>query len=222
MGTDAGSDDDAAAGDLRDALVDDLVARSVVRSSGVEAALRSVPREHFVPGVSLREAYSDRPQRVKEVAGQTLSTISQPTMIAIMLEAAELQPGHRVLEIGTGSGYNAALLAEIVGPAGLVVTIDVEHDLVTAARDRLAERGLDQVVAITADGREGFPSAGPYDRIISTVGVARIFPSWIDQTVEGGLVLAPILADDRLVVMRRRGTELREVSSSPARFIPLR
>lgn len=208
--------------ELRDALVDDLIERRVVTSAMVETAMRAVPREFFVPEVALRDAYADRPQRVKEVGGLTLSTISQPTMIAIMLEAAELEPGHRVLEIGTGSGYNAALLAEIVGPAGRVVTIDVEHDLVVAARDRLSRRGLDQVVAVTADGREGFPSGGPYHRLMSTVGVTQVFPSWVDQIVEGGLVLAPLIREDRLVVARRRGAELHEVSSSPARFIPLR
>lgn len=220
MDPDAHPRDDAT--ELRDALVDDLIERRVVTSAMVETAIRAVPREFFVPEVALRDAYADRPQRVKEVGGLTLSTISQPTMIAIMLEAAELEPGHRVLEIGTGSGYNAALLAEIVGPAGRVVTIDVEHDLVVAARDRLSRRGLDQVVTITADGREGFPSGGPYHRLISTVGVTQVFPSWVDQIVDGGLVLAPLLGEDRLVVARRQGGELREVSSSPARFIPLR
>lgn len=207
---------------LRDDLVDRLVAAKTVRSPAVEAAMRSVPRERFVPDLDVASVYDDRAQLVKEEGGSTLSTISQPTMIAIMLELAELSPGDDVLEIGAGTGYNAALLGTIVGPEGSVVSIDVEDDLVRSAADALADVGPSNVEVHTADGRDGWPEGAPYDCVMATVGVPSVPPAWRDQVVDGGRLLAPLLDPRTLRVERRRGDEWETEATSPAAFIPLR
>lgn len=216
-------DQRAAAGiAFRDALVDHLVAAGTVRSPGVEAAMRAVPRERFVPDIDVASVYDDRAQLVKEEAGATLSTISQPTMIAIMLELAGLAPGDRVLEIGAGTGYNAALLGHLVGPDGTVVSIDVEEDLVRGAADALADVGLRNVELHTADGRDGWPDGAPYDCVIATVGVASVPPAWRDQVDDGGRLLVPLLDPRTLRVERRHGDRWETEATSPAAFIPLR
>ena len=212
----------AASTAMREELVDRLVATGTVRTPEVEAAMRSVPRERFVPGLDAVSVYDDRAQLVKEGAGGTLSTISQPTMVAIMLELARISPGDRVLEIGTGTGYNAALLGTLVGADGSVVSIDVEDDLVRSADVVLAELGLSQVECHVADGRRGWPAAAPYDCIMATVGVPEAPLAWRDQITEGGRLLVPRLHANTLQVERRRGDAWETEATSPASFIPLR
>lgn len=208
---------------LRDQLVDRLVREASVRTPAVEAALRAVPRHEFVPEVDPEVAYEDRPQLVKRGPTGTLSTISQPTMVAIMMELTELGPGQRVLEIGTGTGYNAALLGHLVGPGGTVVSVDVEADLVERAATLLAELGLDQVSVHVGDGREGWGPDAPYDCVIATAGVDTVPPAWRDQTVVGGRLLVPMLGPQTLLVEVREGEETwRTEATSPAAFIPLR
>ena len=207
---------------LREALVDELVEAGTVRSPAVEAALRAVPRERFVPDLDVVRVYDDRAQLVKEEEGTTLSTISQPTMIAIMLELAALAPGDHVLEIGAGTGYNAALLGTIVGPEGSVVSIDVEEDLVRAAVGVLAEVGPHNVEVHTADGRDGWPEGAPYDCVMATVGVPSVPPAWREQVRDGGRLLAPLLGAQTLRVERRRDDGWETEATSPAAFIPLR
>ena len=212
----------AAAEARRADLVDRLVAAGTVRSPAVEHALRTVPRERFVPDIDLAEVYEDRPQLVKAEGPDTLSTISQPTMVAIMLELARLSPGERVLEIGSGTGYNAALLGTLVGPAGTVVGIDIEADLVRRARTVLDALGLLQVEVHAADGREGWPPAAPYDCVMATVGVDDIPKAWRDQVADGGRLLVPINGPRQLLVERRTGDRFEVEATSPAAFIPLR
>ena len=207
---------------LRDQLVDRLVRQGVIRSRAVEAAMRSVPRERFVPELELVDVYDDRAQLVKADTTGTLSTISQPTMVAIMLEAADLSPGDRVLEIGTGTGYNAALLGTIVGPTGLVVSIDLEDDLVRFAASALANLGLDHVEVRTADGRDGWPERAPYDCVMATAGVESVPEPWREQVADGGRLLVPLESPRTLRVERRRNGVWSTEASSPARFIPLR
>lgn len=213
----------AAAGHaLREALVDRLVAAGTVRTPAVEAAMRAVPRERFVPDLDVSRVYDDRAQLVKESEGATLSTISQPTMIAIMLELARLAPGDRVLEIGAGTGYNAALLGHIVGAGGSVISIDVEEDLVRDAADALADVGPHNVEVHAADGRSGWPDGAPYDCVFATVGVATVPPAWRAQVRDGGRLLVPLLDPRTLRVERRDGDEWETEATSPAAFIPLR
>jgi protein-L-isoaspartate(D-aspartate) O-methyltransferase len=218
-----GGDTSSAAGDvLRAALVDQLVADGRVQTSAVEDALRRVPREAFVPDLDLTRVYEDRPQLVKADAHRTLSTISQPTMVAIMLELAELSPGDRVLEIGSGTGYNAALLATLVGPGGEVVGVDIEEDLVRSSRAALASLGLRNVAVHVGDGRDGWPDDAPYDCVMATVGAEEVPLAWRYQVIDGGRLLVPMLRENTLVVERRAGDDWEPVATSPAAFIPLR
>lgn len=207
----------------REALVDRLVAAGTVRTGEVERAMRTVPRHRFVPEVDLATAYDDRAQLVKDGDDGALSTISQPTMVAVMLELAGVRPGHRVLEIGTGTGYNAALLAHLVGVDGEVVSIDLEADLVERARTLLASLGLTQVAVHVGDGASGWPASAPFDCVIATAGVEAVPAAWREQTAVGGRLLVPML-DDRLLLVEERTAEDRwaTVATSPAAFIPLR
>jgi len=125
--------------ELRQALIDSLIERKILTSPWTVRAFQEVPRHLFVPQVPLEEAYEDKVILHKMVDDKLLSTASQPSMIGIMLEQLGLRPGHKVLEIGAGTGYNAALMAAIVGEEGLVVTIDIDDDLVDGARACLDE-----------------------------------------------------------------------------------
>jgi protein-L-isoaspartate(D-aspartate) O-methyltransferase len=154
---------------LRKLLADRLVAGGQVRSSEVAEAFNQVPRHLFVPGAEPAMAYADEAIGVKWAAdGRTLSSASQPAIMAIMLEQLGLAPGQRVLEIGTGTGYNAALLAHVVGETGAVVTVEIDEELAGAARQRLDAAGYSSVVVATGDGAAGWPAGSPYDRIIVT------------------------------------------------------
>ena len=176
---------------LRQALVDHLREQMGIRDSRILAAFHAVPRHLFVPRVSLEEAYRDRAIATKQLDnGVAISSSSQPAMMAIMLEQLDLQPGHRVMEIGAGTGYNAALMAHLVGPRGHVFTLDVDDDIVEAARRRLAAYGVANADVICADGGQGFAAGAPFDRVILTVGAWDIAPAWREQlTTDGRLVL---------------------------------
>mgnify|MGYP001309699519 CR=1 FL=1 len=166
---------------------------SGVAGAAVSEAFRTVPRHVFVSGESAAEAYEDTAIVVKsDAVGLPVSASTQPAMMAIMLEQAGLAAGQRVLEVGTGTGYNAALIAEIVGDRGSVVTIDVESDLADRARASLAAAGYPDVVVVQGDGADGVPGHAPYDRVIVTAGVWDLAPRWLAQLGPGGRIVAPI------------------------------
>src|SRR5215210_2312005 len=137
---------DAAA--LHQALVDQLARAGLIRTPRVEAAFRAVPRHLFLPGLALDKVYSDVAIPTKHLDDVPISSSSQPAIMAIMLEQLGLEPGHRVLEIGAGTGYNAALMAHIVGATGRVITLDIDEDIVDNARRHLAAAGCDQVQVV--------------------------------------------------------------------------
>ncbi|MEE8600917.1 protein-L-isoaspartate O-methyltransferase family protein [Euzebya tangerina] len=207
----------------RRAMVRRLQERGAVQDPAVIAAMSQIPRHVFLPGLSAREAYADQPQATLRDGTTLLSSVSQPTMIAQMLEHGHFAPGHRVLEVGTGQGYNAALLGHIVGPTGRVVTVDVEPSLVAFAAGALDELGLGDRVSIrVADGRQPVDSERPFDRIIVTAGAEDVAPSWPRQLQEGGLLIVPLSAPRECVVWAKTGGGLAERVRLPARFIPLR
>ncbi|PJF48900.1 MAG: methyltransferase, FxLD system [Candidatus Thermofonsia Clade 3 bacterium] len=178
---------------LRNAMVDRLVRDGYVRRASVEAAFRATPRHRFVPRIPLREAYADRAIVTKQATGRPVSSISQPAMIAIMLEQLALPHGRRVLEIGTGTGYTAALMAHIVGESGRVVTVDIDEDLVAGAQANLAAAGCaGRVRVICGDGADGWPDGAPYDRIILAVGATDIAPAWRAQLQPDGRLVLPL------------------------------
>ncbi len=177
---------------LQQALVDELKSKGLIQSACVEAAFRAVPRHLFVPDAPLDQVYRDTVIVTKKLDGVPVSSCSQPAMVAVMLEQLGLEPGHRVLEIGAGTGYNAALMAQIVGNAGQVITMDIDEDLIASAREHLSAAGFDRVQVVCADGWQGYPEAAPYDRIILTVGVWDVSPAWSQQLKSGGRLLMPL------------------------------
>jgi len=174
-------------------LVTELTLRGAGLSRTVQEAFARVPRHIFVPEVGAEAAYRDEAFVIKcGPDGLPVSSSSQPAMMAIMLEQLGLRPGHRVLEIGTGSGYNAAVMAEIVGPGGQVVSIDIDPELVTRAHSSLLEAGYDDVVLLCADGGYGDPAGAPFDRIVVTAGAWDIAPAWLEQLGRAGRLVLPL------------------------------
>ncbi|GGL09016.1 hypothetical protein Sme01_12350 [Sphaerisporangium melleum] len=179
--------------ELRRRLVELVRERGGAVTAEVAEALTSVPRHTFLPGTPPEAAYDDQPIVTKRDAeGRPVSSSSQPTIMAIMLDQLGVEPGHRVLEIGAGTGYNAALMAYITGPRGEVVSVDIDQDLVDAAREHLDEAGYPQVRVVRADGAAGFAERAPYDRVIATVGVWDLEPAWLDQLAPGGRIVVPL------------------------------
>lgn len=209
--------------DLRARLVEGLRGGRSVTTLAVEAAFRKVPRHLFVPHVSPEEAYRDTAIPTRWAGGWPTSSSSQPAIMAIMAEQLSLEPGHRVLEIGAGTGYNAAILQELVGPSGQVVTVDIQPDVAAAAASHLRGAGYDGVTVVTGDGGFGHPSGAPFDRIIVTAAVADASPHWDEQLVEGGLFVAPLRVSTMSlsVAFEKQGRVLRSRSAQCCGFMPL-
>ena len=211
---------------LREEMVAQLIRHGVIESGAVAAAMASVPRHVFVPHISLKESYADEAVIVRvSPEGRALSSISQPTMVARMLERLDVQMGHRVLEIGTGTGYNVALLASLVGPNGLVVSVELEERLGEEAREKLTELGINPVELVVGDGREGWPPRAPYDRIIVTAGADDVAEAWTEQLVEGGRVVLPIVdgyGSGWVHVLEKREGELVGQAEMACGFLPIR
>lgn len=209
---------------LRAALVDHLCANRWIVSHAVEAAFRAVPRHAFLPGLPLEDVYADRSIAIKLEDGVPISSSSQPAIMAVMLELLRVQPGQRVLEIGTGSGYNAALLALLVGPRGRVITIDLDPDLVAAARARLAAAGFGAVRARSGDGARGAPDEAPFDALIATVAVGGVPAAWYAQLREGGRLVMPLALgpSQKVVAFERARGALVSSAIVEASFVSLR
>ncbi len=210
---------------LREKLVEKLVREGVIRSEKVKRAMLRVPRELFVPEHLRELAYEDTPLPIGY--GQT---ISAPHMVAMMLEEAELDEGMKVLEVGTGSGYNAALIAEIVAPRGSrrpghVYTIERIPELAERAKRNLERAGYaDRVTVIVGDGSKGYPPAAPYDRIIVTAAAPDIPRPLIDQLKPGGILVIPVGSryHQYLLKVRKKPDGSIEVKKvTPCIFVPL-
>lgn len=209
---------------LRARLVAHLRARGELRTARVAAAFERVPRHLFVPDVPLEDAYADRSIAIKVENGVAISSSSQPAIMAEMLEQLVLRAGDRVLEIGAGSGYNAALLAELVGPAGFVESLDIDDEIVRAARRHLDEAGYTNVRVACTDGTHGDADAAPFDAVIATVGVERIPPAWIAQLRTGGRLVAPltIRSVQKVIAFDRTAGGLESTAIVDAAFMMLR
>lgn len=210
---------------LREDLVRRLRESGVVRDLAVGEALRSVPREVFLPGLDLDEAYQDMAVPThRDHAGQVVSSCSQPSMVALMLEQLSVEPGQRVLEVGAGTGYNAALLRRLVGPGGEVVSIDVDPEICAEARQRTREAGADVVIEV-GDGALGWPPRAPYDRIEVTAAAGDLPAAWWDQLAAAGKLVVPLHLGPRAeasVAWERAGSALRALSRLPCGFLALR
>ena len=231
--------------ELQDRFIEMLRSHRVLRQPGFEEAFRAVPRHLFI------EQYLDKgPKRWRKVSVDPLnptkaqlkkiysngalttdgapkwSSTSQPVLVAEMLAHLELERGMRVLEIGAGTGWNAALTGHVVGPKGHVTSIELEADLSRRARRGLRRAGAKNVRVITGDGADGDPSGAPFDRIVTTVGVPDIFPAWVEQLRVGGVLLVTIQATVHghclLSRLEKQADHLKGEALGPTQFITLR
>jgi protein-L-isoaspartate(D-aspartate) O-methyltransferase len=185
-----------------------------VRDERTLAAMRKVPRHLFVPPEVAGQAYADHPLPIGH--GQT---ISQPYIVGFMTEALHLDGDEKVLEVGTGSGYQAAVLAEIVSR---VYTIEIVAPLAEEARARLKDLGYSNVEVRAGDGYQGWPAAAPFDAIIVTAAAPRIPEPLMEQLSDGGRLILPVGdAVQELVVVTRRGDRFEKKRVLPVRFVPM-
>ena len=206
----------ARADDLREGMVERQIRRRGIADPAVLAALRQVPREAFVPEALQEFAYEDGPLPIGE--GQT---ISQPYIVALMIDAAEIAPGARVLEVGEGSGYAAAVLSRI---AGEVFAIERHAPLAEAAQHRLRELGYDNVAVIAGDGSGGLPDKAPFDAILVAAGGDKLPEPLKGQLAIGGRLVIPVGGEgvqSLLCVTRVGEDEWREHDLGAVRFVPL-
>jgi methyltransferase of FxLD system len=206
-------------------MVDQLVRNGSITAPDIEAAFRSTPRHLFLPDVDPGVVYMDEAIPIKrDEDGLPISSSSQPAMMATMLDQLTLSGRESVLEIGTGSGYNAALIGAIVG-GGRVRTVDIDEDLVARAQQHLRSVGVTNVQASVADGWFGFEEESPYDRVEVTVGVWDISPAWFDQLVPDGIIVLPLWLRAGIqasIAFRRDGADLVSVDVAPCGFMRLR
>jgi protein-L-isoaspartate(D-aspartate) O-methyltransferase len=199
----------------RQHMVDQQIAARGVRDARVLDAMRAVPRHLFVPPHLQAEAYDDRPLPIGE--GQT---ISQPYMVASMTEALSPEPHHRVLEIGTGSGYQTVVLARL---AASVLTIERHAALAERARARFVELQIANVEVIVGDGTDGYATAAPYDRILVTAGAPHVPAPLKAQLADPGRLVIPVGPPgfQRLTTVDRRGNDWTETAGEGCVFVPL-
>src|SRR5262245_37444161 len=205
---------DGSRDEARERMVKDQIEAREVRDPRTLAALRKVPRHLFVPEESQRLAYEDHPLPIGH--GQT---ISQPYIVAFMTEALGLVGGETVLEVGTGSGYQAAVLAEI---AARVYSIEIVEPLAREAAERLARLGYHNVEVRAGDGYVGWPEAGPFDGIMVTAAAPRIPEPLKQQLKDGGRLVIPVGDDyQELILVTRRGDRYEERNVLAVRFVPM-
>jgi protein-L-isoaspartate(D-aspartate) O-methyltransferase len=215
---------DDPAGDLRAQLVAQLRKAGALASAAVRAAMEAVPRHLFLPGVPVDEAYANQAVITKrDAGGQPLSSASQPSIVAIMLEQLEVRPGHRVLEIGAGTGYHAALLHTLAGARGQVTSIDIDPELADRAREALGATGYGDVRVVTGDGTLGYQANAPYDRIVVTAGAWDVPPAWWEQLIEGGRLVVPLRwrGHTRSIAFDHHGAYMVSRSAQCCGFLPM-
>ena len=194
-------------------VADQLRGRDIT-DARVLQAMTKVPRHRYIPESGRSEAYGDHPVPIGH--GQT---ISQPYIVAFMTQALDVQPTHRVLEIGTGSGYQAAILGEL---AREVYTIEIVEPLANSARALLAAEGYTNVHVRTGNGYAGWPEKAPFDRIMVTAAPEEVPPALIEQLAIGGLMAIPVgSVVQELRILRRGASGLETLQTLPVRFVPM-
>lgn len=200
----------------REAMVDRLVAAGIISDETVINAMKAVPRHLFVPPGQVGSAYQDRPLPIGE--GQT---ISAPGIVGMMTQALRPKPTDRVLEIGTGSGYHAAVLATLVDH---VYTIEIIESLAVSARERLTRLGYDNVTVKYGDGYLGWVEHAPFDSIIVTCAPDEVPQPLVDQLKEGGLMVIPVAEEgwaQKLYLIEKRDGQLQTTDLADVIFVPM-
>lgn len=205
----------------RRAKVQELQALGFLRSPRLAAAMLKVPREEFIPPLYRDYVYLEVPLPLPGEA-----TISCPHSYPLFYEALELQEGHRFLEVGSGSGYGAALAREVVGPEGLVVTMEIDTETFAFARENLRRLGYDRVVIVRGDGSQGYPPLAPFDRICFTAAAPEIPPPLLEQLAAGGRLIGPVgppeQVQDLVMIVNEGAGQWRRVVVEQVAYIPLR
>lgn len=211
--TASASDDNFTA--LRHAMVEEQIVARGITDPATLAALRTIPRHEFIPLALRSKAYEDHPLPIGH--GQT---ISQPYIVAFMTAAVRPQPGERILEIGAGSGYQAAVLAH---SGAEVFTLEIIEPLATMARDNLQRAGLTNVHVRHGDGYRGWPEHAPFDAIVVTCAPDNIPPDLIAQLREGGRMIIPVGNEthQELILLRKHDDRVEKQSVLPVRFVPM-
>jgi protein-L-isoaspartate(D-aspartate) O-methyltransferase len=195
-------------------MVNDQLRARDITSSRVLAAMRDVPRHLFVPEALRDDAYADHPLPIG-----LEQTISQPYIVAFMTQALDVEPHHTVLEIGTGSGYQAAVLGKL---AGHVYSIEILAPLADRARRTLEELGYRNVTVRTGNGYLGWPESAPYDRIMVTAAPEEVPPVLVEQLKVGGVMAVPVgRGEQELRILRRTANGLQTLRTLPVRFVPM-
>lgn len=199
----------------RSSMVDQQILNRGIRNTRVLDAMRSVERHHFVPEQYRHMAYSDRPLPIGHQ-----QTISQPYIVALMTDYLNLKEGEKVLEIGTGSGYQAAVLAELVGQ---VYSVEIVEELAHRARKTLDELDYDNVHIRIGDGYKGWKEHAPYDAIIVTASPSDIPPPLKDQLAEGGRMVIPVGGPvfQKLLLLRKKEGKVKQTDVTSVRFVPM-
>ena len=200
----------------RERMVAEQMKARGIEDERVLAAMAKVPRHEFVPAQRRRLAYLDRPLPIGHD-----QTISQPYMVAFMTEQLEPEPGHRILEIGTGSGYQAAVLAVLVKE---VYSIEIVKPLAERATKDLQRLGYDNVTVRAGDGYKGWKEHAPFDAVIVTCAPDHVPKPLVEQLKEGGRMIIPVGKQDtvqRLYVMVKKGGKMQEEAVVPVRFVPM-
>ena len=199
-------------------LVEALKDEGILRSPRVIRAVMKVPRENFVLPFYRKQAYSDYP--LPSEGGQT---ISAPHMVSMMTELLDLRPGHKVLDIGTGTGYHAAVMAEIVGPEGHIYGVEIAPRLVEIARERIKNLGYENIEIHAGDGSLGMRSRAPFDRISVACAPPEIPSPLVEQLKDGGKMVIPVGAgEQRLMLVEKSGGEIKKSFHGYCIFVPMK
>jgi protein-L-isoaspartate(D-aspartate) O-methyltransferase len=201
----------------REAMVDRQLKRRGITEKAILDAFLEVPREAFVSSEYAHLAYGDHPLPIE--AGQT---ISQPYIVGLMIQAAGIGLHDKVLEVGAGSGYAAAVISRI---AGKVIGIERQHDLVEVARERLRRLGFDNVTIVEGDGTRGCPEEAPFDAILAAASGSHVPAPWIEQVADGGAIVMPVgspgWVQELVKVTKGLDGKLNEENLGGVRFVPL-
>ncbi len=196
----------------KERLINELIEYGYLKTKEIIDAFKKVPRENFVEEDYRKHAYVNEPLPIR--AGQT---ISQPLTVAAMTEALQPRKGSKILEIGAGSGYQAAILAETIGPSGIVITLERKSQLVEFARKNIEKSGYKNVKIVHSDGTDGWPKEAPYDRIIVTAAAQEVPKILINQLKHGRLVI-PV--NDKLFLIEKN-KNVKETFLGYYAFVPL-